>query len=81
MREAKASRPPDGFVPNLKLKRLDQVSEVMRFKHYSIRTEGTYPEWIKRYILFHGKRQPRGMGASEVGRPGGSGMKSPLDCL
>ena len=31
----------------------------MRFKHYSIRTEETYREWIKRFILFHGKRHPR----------------------
>jgi hypothetical protein len=34
----------------------------MRFKHYSIRTETIYREWIKRYILFHGKRHPREMG-------------------
>jgi Phage integrase, N-terminal SAM-like domain len=53
IREAKASRPGDGFIPNPKLKLLDQVSEVMRFKHYSIRTETTYREWIKRYIFFH----------------------------
>src|SRR5438045_451515 len=57
-----------GFVPNPKLKLLDQVSEVMRFKHYSIRTETTYRDWIKRYIFFHGKRHPREMGAADVGR-------------
>jgi integrase len=57
-----------GFIPNPKLKLLDQVSEVMRFKHYSIRTERTYREWIKRFIFFHGKRHPREMGAEEVGR-------------
>src|SRR2546426_3227956 len=48
-----------GFIPNPKLKLLDQVSEVMRFKHYSIRTETTYRDWIKRFIFFHGKRHPR----------------------
>jgi len=64
--EAKASRPAEGFIPNPKLKLLDQVSEVMRFKHYSLRTETTYREWIKRYILFHGKRHPREMGPAEV---------------
>ena len=58
----------DGFIPNPKLKLLDQVSEVMRFKHYSLRTERTYREWIKRFILFHGKRHPREMGAFEVER-------------
>jgi integron integrase len=66
--KAKASRPREGFIPNPKLKLLDQVSEVMRFKHYSLRTERTYREWIKRYIFFHGKRHPREMGAFEVER-------------
>ena len=60
------SRIKEGFVPNPKLKLLDQVSEVMRFKHYSIRTERTYREWIKRFILFHQKRHPREMGAFEI---------------
>jgi hypothetical protein len=55
-------------MPNPKLKLLEQVSEVMRFKHYSLRTETTYREWIRRYILFHGKRHPREMGAVAVER-------------
>jgi site-specific recombinase XerD len=50
------------------LKLLDQVSEVMRFKHYSIRTERSYREWIRRFILFHGKRHPREMGSPEISR-------------
>jgi hypothetical protein len=65
---AKASRPREGFIPNPKLKLLDQVSEVMRFKHYSLRTETRYREWIRRFILFHGKCHPREMGAVEVER-------------
>ena len=65
---AKASGPREGFIPNPKLKWLEQVTEVMRFKHYSIRTETTYREWIKRYIFFNGKRHPREMGAPEVER-------------
>ena len=40
----------------------------MRCKHYSIRTETSYREWIKRYLLFHGKRHPREMGRIEVSR-------------
>jgi hypothetical protein len=68
IRKAKASQPRGRFIPNPKLKLLDQVSEVMRFKHYSLRTEKTYREWIKRYILFHGKRHPREMGPPEVSR-------------
>ncbi len=66
MNQEKASVPPDGFIPNPKLKLLDQVSEVMRFKHHSLRTEQAYRQWIKRFIFFHGKRHPREMGAAEI---------------
>lgn len=45
---------------------LDQVREKIRTRHYSLRTEETYTHWIKRFILFHGKRHPREMGAPEV---------------
>src|SRR5215475_2301704 len=45
---------------------LEQVREAIRVRHYSIRTEGTYVGWIKRFILFHGKRHPRDMGVQEV---------------
>jgi site-specific recombinase XerD len=41
------------ITPNPKLKLLDQVREVVRLKHYSIRTERSYADWIKRYIHFH----------------------------
>ena len=44
----KASRPLEGLIANPKLKLLDQVSEVMRFKHYSLRMERTYQECIRR---------------------------------
>jgi hypothetical protein len=47
-------------------KLLDQVTERLRTKHYSIRTEKQYVQWIRRYILFHGKRHPKEMGAAEV---------------
>ena len=39
--------------PNPKLKLMQQVQEVLRLKHYSIRTERCYCDWIKRYIHFH----------------------------
>jgi integron integrase len=45
---------------------LEQVSDAIRLKHYSYRTEQTYREWIKRYILFHKKRHPKEMGAEEI---------------
>jgi integron integrase len=47
-------------------KLLDQVRDHIRVKHYSIRTEQQYVQWIKRFVLFHGKRHPRDMGAAEV---------------
>ena len=45
---------------------LDQVREKIRFKHYSIRTEQAYVDWVRRFILFHGKRHPESLGAPEV---------------
>jgi len=47
-------------------KLLDQVRETLRTKHYSYRTEQTYVDWIKRFIIFHNKRHPKDMGAEEV---------------
>src|SRR5437660_9137935 len=44
------------IVPNPKLKLMDQVREVMRLRHYSIRTEQCYCDWIRRYVKFHGMR-------------------------
>jgi integron integrase len=45
---------------------LDRVRERIRVKHYSLRTEDAYLQWIRRFIVFHGKRHPREMGAPEV---------------
>jgi integron integrase len=45
---------------------LDRVREAVRARHYSRRTEETYVAWIRRYILFHGKRHPVEMGAAEI---------------
>lgn len=49
-----------------KPKLLDQVRNVIRRKHFSIRTEQAYTDWIRRFILFHGKRHPREMSEPEV---------------
>lgn len=51
-----------GAAPRL----LEQVRGRIRFKHYSIRTEQAYLDWIKRFIRHFGKRHPRDMGAAEV---------------
>ena len=47
-------------------KLLDQVREAIRVRHYSLRTEKTYVGWIKRFILFHGKRHPAEMAEAEI---------------
>ena len=47
-------------------KLLDQVSDVARFRHLSLRTEEAYRNWIKRFILFHGKRHPSDLDAGAV---------------
>lgn len=45
---------------------MDQVRTTIRLRGMSYRTEQTYADWIKRFILFHGKRHPREMGAEEI---------------
>ena len=47
-------------------KLLDQVRGKIRLKHYSIRTEQAYVDWIKRFVLHFDKRHPRDLGAAEV---------------
>jgi hypothetical protein len=45
---------------------LEEVRQVLRVQHYAIRTEKSYIDWIRRFILFHAKRHPREMGETEV---------------
>ena len=45
---------------------LDQVRAAIRRLNYSRRTEEAYVHWIKRYIYFHGKRHPNGLGETEA---------------
>ena len=45
---------------------LDQLRDQIRLKHYSIRTERVYCEWVKQFIRFHNYRHPEEMGAAEV---------------
>ena len=56
--------PADEGRPRRRL--LDEVREHLRVLHYSIRTEDAYVQWVKRFILFHGKRHPLEMGEAEV---------------
>ena len=54
---AETPRPP---------KLLERMRIHLRTRHYSIRTEEAYIDWARRFILFHGKRHPRDMGAVEI---------------
>jgi integron integrase len=49
-------------------KLLDQYRERLRIKHYSLRTEQAYLHWVRRFIYFHSKRHPAGLGGPEVER-------------
>jgi len=44
-------------------KLLDQVRQAARLKHFSLRTERSYVQWVYRFVMHHGKRHPREMGA------------------
>ncbi len=61
--------PPTGVThlpPSSPPKLLDQVRAAIHLRHYSPRTEQAYVSWIRRFIVFHGKRHPGELGASEV---------------
>jgi hypothetical protein len=45
---------------------LNQVRETARLIHFSARTEYAYVQWIKRFVLFHNKRRPVGIGELEI---------------
>ena len=47
-------------------KLLHRMRDHLRTRHYSIRTETAYLDWVRRFILFHDKRHPAEMGAAEV---------------
>lgn len=63
-------------MPNPKLKFLEQCREVMRFRQLAYRTEETYLQWIRRFVLFHRRageqpgqwvwRHPRDLGEPEL---------------
>ena len=57
---------PDSHASSTSPKLLDQVRNVIRRKHYSIRTEQSYVHWIRRYILFHKKQHPLQLGESHI---------------
>src|SRR5687768_1591841 len=46
---------------------LDRVRDCIRVRHYSVRTEKSYVDWIRRYIRYHGRRHPQGPGRGARG--------------
>lgn len=52
--------------PNKPPKLLDVMRRALRVRHYSPRTEQAYCQWVRRFILFHGKRHPSELDAPEV---------------
>lgn len=53
-------------MPDPAPKLLDQVRYTLRVKHYSLRTEEAYLDWIKRYILFHHKQHPKELNSPDI---------------
>ncbi len=45
---------------------LGRVRDRIRYRHYSLRTERSYQDWVRRFIRFHGRRHPRELGAEHV---------------
>ncbi len=45
---------------------LEVMRDEIRKRHYSIRTEEAYLQWVRRYVQFHGRRHPAGLGAPEL---------------
>jgi integron integrase len=58
--------PEETYRPAAKPRLLDQVRDAIRARHMSPRTEEAYVHWIRRFILFHGKRHPKEMGPPEI---------------
>ena len=45
---------------------LVRIRDAIRSRHYSLRTEQSYTQWVRRFILFHNKRHPENMGEKEI---------------
>src|SRR3989449_9630422 len=45
---------------------LGRLRAAVRARHYSPRTEESYVGWVKRFVVFHGRRHPDGLGEAEV---------------
>ena len=67
MGQGSDSPPETDLPPDAREKRLiERFREAIRARHYSRRTEKTYWYWVRWFVVFHGKRHPRGLGAEQV---------------
>jgi len=64
--DASRKSPPPAAQPSRPVRLLDRVRDACRIRHYSRRTEKAYTQWVKRFVLFHGKRHPSEMGPGQV---------------
>ena len=64
--EANATHQQDRSPVSAKPRLLDQMRQVIRVKHYSLRTEKTYLSWVRHFIHWSGLRHPADMGAPEI---------------
>jgi integron integrase len=62
----KSSQPASHSPAPRPKKLLEQYSEALRNRHYSLRTEETYLGWVRQFILYHHKRHPKEMGVPEI---------------
>lgn len=61
-----ASPPANPAIVPASPRLLDQLRYRIRFRHYSLRTEAAYVQWARRYLVFHGRRHPRELGAEHL---------------
>jgi hypothetical protein len=61
----RSNLPLEGFVPNPKLKFMEQCREVMRFRRLALRSEQAYLDWIKRFMVFHREKDESGKWQAE----------------
>lgn len=75
-----APQPGGGIVATTSAKLLDRLSEALRSRHYSRRTEETYRHWVKRFIYFHNDVKTTMIYTHALNR-GPAGVRSPVDRL
>lgn len=63
----KRAKVKEKYIPK-SVRLMDQVREVLRYHHYSIRTEEVYVKWILKFIRFNETRHPKEMGKHEIER-------------